>query len=393
MTQTNVPLPSPPTSPRHPHRDGVALPPPPALNRKHSGRRLRSPLLVAAALVAGAAGGSIVNNIDDGSATSAAAPLAGELTAATSQSGRSVTASGPFDLSELIAETAPSVVRIDAMTPVGASTGTGFVIDAEGTIVTNAHVVGDAATVEVTLADGSSKTARVLGRAVTEDLAVVDIEADRLPFLDLGSSADLRVGQPVVAIGNALGLDGGSTATDGIVSALERNIDIDGTLRLEHLIQTDAAINPGNSGGPLLDLGGRVVGINSAGSPYAQNIGFAIAIDDAAETIASLRDGVAVTRPFLGVTTTVVTPRIARRIGVETDTGVVITEVAIGSAAEAAGLRAGDVVSAVAAEPVSDGSDLAAAIDSRDVGDQLTLTVQRADQTLTVHVALSSRPA
>ena len=129
-----------------------------------------------------------------------------------------------------------------------------------------------------------------------------------MPFLELGSSDELvRRRAGACAIGNALGLDGGLTATDGIVSALDRSITVPEAGRLDGLIQTDAAINPGNSGGPLLDLDGRVVGINSAGSPYAQNIGFAIAVDDARDVIAKLRDGEPVTRPFLGVTTVALT--------------------------------------------------------------------------------------
>ena len=205
------------------------------------------------------------------------------------------------DISGLVETVRPSVVRIDAVTSEGRGTGTGFVISTDGRIATNAHVVGDAATVEVEFADGATASATVLGAAYSEDLAVIQVDRDDLTPVEFGSSDDLRVGERVVAIGNALGFEGSATATDGIVSALDRSIRVEDGTRLRALIQIDAAINPGNSGGPLFDLDGRVVGINSAGTPAAQNIGFAIAIDNAQPILDTLSAGEPVLEAFLGI--------------------------------------------------------------------------------------------
>jgi serine protease Do len=177
-------------------------------------------------------------------------------------------------------------------------TGTGFVIASNGLIATNDHVVQGAQSVTVTLAGGRTLPATVVRADPAADLAVLRVAAQELPVAPLGNSASLHVGDPVVAIGNALALPGGPTVTEGIVSALGRTIDTNDGAVLHHVIQTDAAINPGNSGGPLVDASGDVVGINTAVASGGQNIGFAIAIDGARRTIDSLlttgsADGVA----------------------------------------------------------------------------------------------------
>jgi S1-C subfamily serine protease len=198
-----------------------------------------------------------------------------------------------------IDEVAPAVVTITnhmaaqpspfGITSSGVATGTGFVVRSDGVIVTNQHVVEDAQSVTVTMPepDGRTLDATVLATDEQHDLAVLQVDETGLPTVTLGNSSDLQLGQQVVALGYALGLQGGPTVTSGIVSSLDRTIDVQdpnapgGSRSYADVLQTDAAINPGNSGGPLIDLEGNVVGIDSAGSSSAENIGFAIAIDAA----------------------------------------------------------------------------------------------------------------
>jgi S1-C subfamily serine protease len=164
-------------------------------------------------------------------------------------------------------------------------TGTGFVVAADGLIATNDHVVQGAQTIMVTLPDGRTLPGHVLRSDPSDDLAVLQVPASHLPVAPIGDSGTLQVGEPVVAIGDTLGLPGGPTVTEGIVSALGRTIATNTGVRLQNVIQTDAAINPGNSGGPLVDVTGHVVGITTAGASGAQNIDFAIAINGARTTI------------------------------------------------------------------------------------------------------------
>jgi S1-C subfamily serine protease len=201
----------------------------------------------------------------------------------------------PGDIAAILANAVPAVVAITADNgSVGRGSGaaTGFVIDPDGIIVTNDHVVDDARGVTVTTSDGKKLTARVLGEDASSDLAVLDVDATNRPAVELGDSDQVQVGDDVVAIGNALDLDGGLSATRGIVSGLRREIPTE-TGRLEGLIQTDAAINPGNSGGPLVDAQGRVIGINTAiaNPSTAQNIGFVIPISQAKPIVDRLRGG------------------------------------------------------------------------------------------------------
>ncbi len=199
---------------------------------------------------------------------------------------------------QIIANARPSIVLIEVEVPVqlgprttiSEATGTGFVFTADGLIVTNAHVVSGAQSIEVTLADGSSVAGTLAGMDLAADIALVQIDRTGLVPLTIGSSSNLKVGDFVVAIGNALALEGGPTASHGIVSALHRAVSVENQT-LNNLIQTDAAINEGDSGGPLLDAAGAVVGINTIASTNAQNIGFCIPIDDALDVIARLESG------------------------------------------------------------------------------------------------------
>ncbi|WP_415662999.1 S1C family serine protease [Roseateles sp.] len=279
-------------------------------------------------------------------------------------------------------------------------TGTGFVWDEAGHIVTNFHVIqgGDRAT--VTLADQSSYAARLVGAFPDRDLAVLRIEAprDKLPAIAVGTSRELQVGQKVYAIGNPFGLD--QTLTTGIVSALNREIESVTRRTIKGAIQTDAAINPGNSGGPLLDSAGRLIGVNTAiysPSGASAGIGFAIPVDEVNRIVPRLiRDGRFV-RPALGVTAGA--PQLTQTL--RAPKGVLLVDVANASPAAAAGLQPyrrdrngrivqGDVITAVDAQAVADLDDMLSLLETRQIGEKVTLTVWRAGQTRRVTATLGS---
>jgi S1-C subfamily serine protease len=212
----------------------------------------------------------------------------------------------------------------------------------------------------------------------------------------IGRSDALVVGDSVVAIGNALALDGGPTVTQGIVSALDRTISAGeqgrpGTETLRHLIQTDAAINPGNSGGPLLNAAGEVVGINTAVAGDAQNIGFALAIDKALPIVNTLKTGQTPEQPFLGVSTVTLTPAIQRQLGLEVSKGAVVASVTPGSGAELAGLAEGDVITKIGGREVGSADDVSAAVADHKPGDELELTIVRGGSTRTVTARIGRR--
>jgi putative serine protease PepD len=202
------------------------------------------------------------------------------------------------DVQSVVEKAQPSVVAIEFNTTVtqrgrtvqGSGAGSGVIISSDGLVLTNAHVVENATNLKVTLSDGSKYNATIIGSDTTQDIALVQMQgASNLPAATLGSSASLHVGQAVVAIGNALDLDGSLTVTSGIVSAKDRSLSNSDGSTLAHLIQTDAAINSGNSGGPLLNMAGEVVGINTAIIQDSQNLGFSISIDSVKPLITSLQ--------------------------------------------------------------------------------------------------------
>ena len=228
--------------------------------------------------------------------------------------------------------------------------GTGFIVRADGIVVTNYHVVEQAQRITVTTSgdDPERYDARVIGGDPQADLAVLQVDASGLPTVTLGTSDDLVLGQQVVAIGYALALDGGPTVTTGVVSARDRTITVpdanctaceNGERTYADVVQTDAAINPGNSGGPLVDLSGRVIGINTAGSTQAENIGFAIAIDAALPTIRDAEENPAAPVAYLGVSTVDVTPPLVIQQGLAVDAGVFV--VAVAPAAQRSGWASG----------------------------------------------------
>jgi putative serine protease PepD len=282
------------------------------------------------------------------------------------------------------AAASPSVVSVRT----GSGSGTGFLVESDGTIVTNAHVVGDATQVKVRFTDdGPLVDAEVLGVDASTDLAAVKVDAsaaEGVRPLALADSADVQVGDAAVAIGYPLGLD--RTATAGIVSGLERQIQAPNGFSIDKVIQTDAPINPGNSGGPLLNAGGEVIGVNSqiataGGSGGSVGIGFAVPANTVKEVLPDLKQGSAPEHPFLGLTTS------AAPGG-----GAQVQQATAGGPAQRAGLEPGDVVTRVDGEDVQDPDDVATAIEDDAPGDEIDVTVRRGGDERTVTVKLGERP-
>jgi serine protease Do len=226
--------------------------------------------------------------------------------------------------------------------PIGGM-GSGTIIDADGLILTNNHVVGGAEKITVTLWNNQVLEGTIAGACAVHDIAVVKVEAKDLQPAQMGDSDNLRVGQRVYAIGNPFGLTGGPSVTSGVVSAINRTIESERGL-IENLVQTDASINPGNSGGPLIDMGGKVVAINTAIIPYAQGIGFAIPINFAKSCTDDILTEGASKKPWLGIVGLSVTQQIARYYNLPIDHGVLVTKVAEGSPAEKACMADGDII-------------------------------------------------
>jgi putative serine protease PepD len=299
---------------------------------------------------------------------------------------------GEMDIRGVLDAVQPSVVTIEVDGANGSgvfgSAGSGVVISDDGLVLTNAHVIAGARTITVRFFDGETSEAELVGSFPGDDVALVQVaDRDALVPATLGDSADLQVGDEVVAIGNALDLTGQPTVTRGIVSALDREIDGQG-VSLEHLIQTDAAINPGNSGGPLVAADGTVVGINTAIIDGSQNIGFAIAIDAIEPLIDDIREGNAEITPdtaFLGVSTADladVAPGVLDRFGLDAgDEGAFVVEVVPGSAAADAGLEAGDLIRAIDGEDVQSSAQVRDTIRGHQPGDEIALEVVRDGET------------
>ena len=268
----------------------------------------------------------------------------------------------------------------------GQGVGTGFVVDADGVIVTNCHVVQGASRITVFTSEEEPTRypARVIGGDCEHDLAVLKVDAEGLPTLSLGSSEGLQLGQQVVAIGYALALEGGPSVTAGIVSSLDRTIEVqdpqctvcpNGLRTYSDVVQTDAAINHGNSGGPLVDMSGRVVGINSAGTDSAENIGFAIAIDSAKGTIRQAISDPLRATAYLGVSTRDVTADLAFQLGLDVQRGALVLAALTDGPAADAGIHEGDVIVDVNGEPIEAASDLGRVLDSLRPGEEVQVRV------------------
>ncbi|MCW3011662.1 MAG: hypothetical protein JWO90_2066 [Solirubrobacterales bacterium] len=295
----------------------------------------------------------------------------------------------------------------------GTATGSGFVIDEAGNILTNAHVIEGAVKVTVQLADKKTVDARVVGRDTSSDLALLRIDPDGLALqpLALGSAKDVQVGDPVIAIGNPFGLD--RTLTTGVVSALQRQITAPNDFKISNVIQTDAAINPGNSGGPLIDATGKVIGINSqietgSAGGGSVGIGFAVPIDTAKQILPALKRDGKVQRAYLGITSLTIDGSLAAA-NLPADRGVLVQSVQQGSPAEAAGIRAGsltaqledgsaielggDVIQRVAGREIRTSEDLAAVVQAQEPGARVPVELLRDGRKRTLEVELRAQPA
>lgn len=278
-------------------------------------------------------------------------------------------------------------------------TGSGFVINSDGHILTNAHVVSGSDTVRVTFKDGRALTGKVLGADSVTDVAVVKVDAKDLPTVKLGNSDSLKPGEWAIAIGNPLGLD--NTVTTGIVSATGRSSRQVGVPdQRVSFVQTDAAINPGNSGGPLLNASGEVIGINTAIIQGAQGIGFAIPVNTAKSIANKLISDGKVQHPYLGVQMVDLTPEIKQNINsdpelnlnVKEDDGVLIVRVMPSSPAEKAGLRSGDIISKINNQSVKDSNSVQQAVDASSVGATLPVEVRRNGQNVNLVVQPGALP-
>jgi len=308
--------------------------------------------------------------------------------------------SGDNEILDVIETVTKSVVHINTVRVVQdyynrryplKGSGSGFILEPDGHIVTNAHVVRNAAKIGVVLWDNRPVEGTVLGLCRGIDVAVVKIESDTLPAARLGVSKDLRVGQRVYAIGNPFGLVGGPTVTSGVINALDRSIQARNA-SFTGLVQTDAAINPGNSGGPLVDTDGRVVAINTAVIPYAQGIGFAIPIDTVKECVNQIKQYGMVTTPWVGIYGVTLSPQVARYYNLNTDRGVLVTNIIPRSPAQKSGVTPGDVIVAINDSPVATIQDLKDEIDKRRIGDGVSLSVVRGTKRGKIDVLIEGSP-
>lgn len=311
-------------------------------------------------------------------------------------------------LADVIESALPSVVNVrvtsvdfDALGGVqeGQGEGSGVVIDEKGIILTNNHVVSGATEVEVVFNDDHrSMTGEVLGTLPEKDLAIIRVEAKDLTPIEIGDSSSLRLGDEVVAIGFPLGL-GGPTVTKGIVSATNRDIEVGGadTGSLKDLLQTDAAINPGNSGGALIDLDGRLVGINTAAAQAgsAENVGFAIPVDAAIPLAQEILSEPPEQRAWLGVQIdTVGSSAVASELGLDPDVrGAIVAGLFPDSPAAEGGIEQGDVIIDLGGNELESAADLTTTVTKFDPGETIEVTVVRGDETLTFDVTLGQRPA
>jgi S1-C subfamily serine protease len=329
-----------------------------------------------------------------------------------------------LDVNAIYEEAAPGVAYIQAQRPAtqtpfgpqggGTATGSGFVIDRDGHILTNAHVVAGGGPIDVTLGEDQSPVeAELVGTDPSTDLALLEVDPSEVELhpLPLADSSEVEVGDPVVAIGNPFGLD--RTATAGIVSALQREISAPNGFAISDVVQTDAPINPGNSGGPLIDAQGGVIGVNSqietGGSGNGNvGIGFAIPSSTARDVADQLLDDGEVQHAYLGISGADLDPQIAGALNLSVEEGALVQDVVNGGPADEAGIEAGDtqvavggrqivaggdVITAVDGEPVAAMDDVVAAVNAKRPGDEIDLEVLRDGETQEVTVALAERPA
>jgi serine protease Do len=401
--------------------------PAPAPRPGREPRRIRATTAAALGLVTALAGGAVAMGLQ----TSAAQPAVSDTTAAvtTATTDTAPAQTGAVDVAKVAQDVGPAVVAImvsgtintaSAANPFGGQysyqgAGSGVIVDPSGLILTNRHVVGDASSVTVDLADGRQFDGTVKGVDTFTDLALVSIQATDLPTATLGDSSTIEVGEPAIAIGNPEG-DLPGSVTAGVVSALERSItasDQSGMQSSEtigHLIQHDAAINPGNSGGPLLDANGDVIGINTAIAGNAQGIGFAIPINLAKPIVQQVEQGKAIERPYIGVYFENIDTQVATDLGLPVTSGALIgrgtqptsitgnaaavgSGVIAGGPAAQAGLQDGDIITAIDGQAIDAEHQLDVMLLQHEPGDTVTLDVLRNGATQQIQLTLGTRPA
>jgi len=365
-------------------------------------RSLKIAAAGAAAVVLGAGGGVAAYEVASGTATQT---VVRQVTVTDSQPA----ANSALSVSALYDRVHQGVVTIKVTTPQGQALGSGFVIDGEGHIVTNDHVVEGASAISVEFADGSTYDAQLVGTDASTDIGVIKVNApsSELTPLELGDSSAVQVGDEVVAIGSPLGLN--ETVTSGIVSALHRTITSPNNFSINDAIQTDAAINHGNSGGPLLDLQGQVIGINSqieSDSGGNDGIGFAVPSNTVKSVVSQLLATGKVEHAYLGVGIATITDALASQLGLPA--GVEVTQVTSGGPAADAGLKAadattvvggqefptgGDIITAVNGKPVSTSEELQSVIGAMKPGESASITYSRDGSEHTLQVTLGTRPS
>jgi putative serine protease PepD len=346
-------------------------------------------IVLVAATVGGAAGTGIAVGVGVGD--HATTTTTTTTTAAQAPSPATMRSTPALSAREIYRRAAGSVAYITARSAGSTGTGTGFVISADGLIVTNQHVIDGATDITVKLGSGKEQSAKLVGQDRSTDLALLRIDAGghKLTPLKLADSSKVQIGDATFAIGNPFGLD--RTLTTGVVSATRRHIDAPDGFAIDNVLQTDAALNPGNSGGPLLNDRGEVIGVNSqiesgggGGSSQGGNtgIGFAVPSNTVRQIIGTLSEGGQVSHAYLGVSTSDAASG-----------GATVRSVTAGGPAAGSGLQTGATIVAVGSTPVSTSDDLAAAIDAHRPGDKVALSVRRDGKTSTVTVRVGDRPA
>jgi S1-C subfamily serine protease len=375
------------------------------------------PVLVAAALLAGCSSGRhTISSLTAQPSTSPGASTAASASARPQGSGAATAGSatplvnGPMSPQAVVKMVSPSVVRIEVAgsnsgggffgrggSANESGSGTGIIIDTQGHILTNNHVItletnNVASKIQVLLADGKTLDAKVVGRDPGTDLAVLQVSGDSFTPVKFVEPGSVEVGEPVLAIGYALDLQGTPTVTSGVVSATDRVIP-ETTTSISGAIQTDAAINPGNSGGPLVDLSGNVVGINTAGlGSQTQGIFFAISADVAQPVAKDLVANGKIVRGFIGIQTASVTPDEVQQKSLPVNSGAEVEGVQPGTPAEKAGLRAGDIIVKIDNKDINNTGDLQQALINDPPGTKITVTYYRGSDKKTADLTLTTRP-
>jgi len=381
---------------------------------------------VTAAVIGSVVGVAGYKLLDDGSSGGTAATVTSNASNSSSDTSRSEAAlsSEALSAADIYQNVSPSVVEITSTLQSGGpfgqqaqGTGTGVVLDSDGRILTNNHVIDGAQNIQVRFSDGSTSSAKVLGTDPANDLAVIQVTDSGLQLhpAQLGDSDALRVGDPVLAIGNPFNLD--STLTQGIVSATGRTYSTGANTRpIRNMIQTDAAVNPGNSGGPLLNSRGQVIGINTllenpTGDNVNVGIAFAVAINTAKQSLSQMESGQTISHPWLGIAGVDITPAVAKEASIDAQKGVYVTLVSAGGPASKAGLKGAFTSQnqATSSSTVRPGGDVILAVDGKDVttleqlagyldenkkpGDSVDLTVVRNGNQMSVQVQLAEWPS